>query len=377
MKKIIGLMLGLVFSMAIFSGCGTSNNIVAPMYGEAAEIKIAVLGSEEQFKVRENFFVGMDLAINELKEEGIKISYDKINDDKIIDTGVALAKDIANDSTYTLAFTFQVDEVVEIISEFFNEAKKPLLILNENCEHTMERDYEYILSGVVSAEDASRALVKYCESHGLKWVATVHSETEYEIATAKEFNNTLNNNKNVQLVYSLTGPYHAGEVNNLLEILDTLGVQALYGSFDDLEWACELISYIKNRNKDMVILGDARFNNLEMINKYKDVLEGMIIAGSSGVASTEKLKEFIDRYKTQVKEEKGIDLNSVAAEAYDFVHMIAQSFKKSGNSHEFMKNMKSNEGYPGITNIKFDEKGNLDEEPDFWTIRNGQMQKLV
>lgn len=377
MKKLYGLILGLVFSMTIFSGCGTSKQDTVPTYGEAAEIKVAVLGSAEQFKAREDFFIGMDLAINELKESGMNFSYEKIEDGASRDSGVALAKDVAKNSKYTLAFTLQTQEVVEVIADIFNEAKKTLLILSENSEKTMNKGYEYVLSGIVSAEGSSKALVEFCVVNGIKWVASSHSTSEYELALAKEFNNAVSNSKTVHLIDSTSGPYRASEFSNVWSKWSTLGVQAILVSFEDVEWASELISAIKSQNKDIVILGDAKFNNLEMMHKYKDALEGMIVAGSYGVASDEKLQNFYKKYEKKVMSEKGFDITSVTAQAYDFVHMIAQSVKKSANVQEFIKNMKSSEGYPGVTDIKFNAKGQLDEIPDYWIVKDGQMYRLV
>lgn len=382
MKKLFGLMLALVFSIAIFLmviflGRSSSNQNANPKYGESAEIKAAVLGSAEQFETREDFFIGMDLAINELKASGINFYYEKIDDGQSRDSGVAMAKDVANDNKYTLAFTLQKDDTVESVADIFDNAKKPLIIVNEVFDSTMNRGYEYVLAGVVSAEDSSRALVSFCEANGLKWLASAHSGTNYEMSLAKEFNNAASNSKNVYLVDSTSGPYRASEFSGAWDRWNALGVQAILVTFDDIEWASELISAIKSQNKDIVILGDAKFNNLEIMNKYKESLEGMIVAGSYGVASDEKLQAFYNKYEKQVMEERGFDITSVTAQAYDFVHMIAQNVKKSTDAQDFMKNMKSSEGYPGVTDVKFDAKGQLDETPNYWTVKNGQMYRLV
>lgn len=377
MKKLFGLMLALVFSLAIFSGCSSSNQNVVPTYGESAEIKAAVLGSAEQFETREDFFIGMDLAINELKENGISFSYEKIDDGQSRDSGVAMAKDVANDSKYTLAFTLQKDDTVESVADIFDNAKKPLIIVNEVFDSTMNKGYEYILAGVVSAETGGKALANYCEANGIKWVATSHSSSQYENMFARGFNDMAMTSKSIYLADSTSGPYRTSEISGVWERWTTLGVQAALVSFDDVEWACELISTIKSQNKDMVILGDAKFNDLEMMNKYKDSLEGMIVAGSYGVASDEKLQAFYNKYEQQVMKERGFDITSVTAQAYDFVHMIAQNVKKSTDAQDFMKNMKSSEGYPGVTDVKFNAKGQLDEEPNFWTVKDGQMYRLA
>ena len=376
MKKLLGLMLVIVFSTAIFSGCGQSNSNTTPTYGESAEIKIAVLGSADQFSKREDFFIGMDLAINELKESGINVSYEKVDDGNSRDSGVALAKDIANDSKYTLGFTLQNDETVESVADIFDTAQKPLIIVNEVFDSTMNKGYDYILAGVVSAETAGKSLAKYCEANGLKWVATSHSTSQYENMFARGFNDTATDSKSIYLVDSTAGPNRVSEFSGVWDRWNTLGVQAVLVSFNDIEWACELISAIKSQNNSVLILGDAKFNDLEMMSTYKDVLEGMVVAGSYGVASDEKLQAFYDKYEKTVMDQLGLDITSVTAQAYDFVHMIAQNVRKAKDVQEFMKYMKSSDGYPGVTDVKFNAKGQLDEDPNYWTIKEVQMYRL-
>ncbi len=376
-KKLFGLLAGLVFSVAVFSGCGISNSNTTPMYGDSAEIKIAILGSADQFKTREDFLVGMDLAIRELEAQNIKVSYEKIDDGHSRDSGIALAKDVANDSKYTAAFTLQTSEVVESITAIFEEAKKPLLIVNEVFDSTMSKGYEYVLAGVISADAAGQALVKYCEANGLKWVAAAHSSTQFENTLARGFINAALDSKSTNLLDSTMGPMNARDFADVYARWQVLGVEAALVSFDDLEWACEVISNLKAQNKNILILGDAKYNDLEKLSKYKDVLEGMVVAGSSGVAVQNNLQAFYDKYNSTVLKEHNFLPTSVTAQAYDFVHMIAQNVKKSSNAEEFMKNMKSSEGYEGVTGVKFNNKGQLDEEPNYWTVRDAQMYRMT
>lgn len=376
-KKLFGLALGLVFSMAIFSGCGSSKSNVAQMYGEAAEIKLAILGSADQFTKRQDFMIGMDLAIKDLEAQNVKVSYEKIDDGHSRDSGIALAKDVANDSNYTAAFTLQTSDVVESITAIFEEAEKPLLIVNEVLDSTMNKGYEYVLAGVISAEAGGRALARYCESNGIKWLATSHSSTPYETTFARGFNDAAMDVKSTFLLDSTAGPDNAGEFADMYARWNVLGVQAALVSFDDLEWACEVISNIKAQNKDILILGDAKYYDVEAMSAYKDVLEGIVVAGSSGVAYEEKLKEFYDKYEAKFLKDQNILIGTVTAQAYDFVHMIAQNVKKSANVQEFMKNMKSAEGYAGVTGVKFNSKGQLEEEPNYWTVRDAQMYRMT
>lgn len=376
-KKLFGLVLGLVFSMLIFSGCGSSNSNVSQMFGEAAEIKIAILGSEEQFAKREDFLIGMDLAIRELEAQNIKVTYEKIDDGNSRDSGIAQAKDVANNDAYTIAFTLQTSDVVESITAIFEEAKKPLLIINEVFDSTMSKGYEYILAGVISAEAGGKALAKYCESNGIKWVATAHSGSQYENMLARGFNDAAMDSASTYLLDSTSGPDNASEFAYMYDRWETLGVEAALVSFDDIEWACEIIANLKARNSDLLILGDAKYNDIEQLAAYQDVLEGMIVAGSSGVESQESLQAFYDKYNPTVLAEHNMLPTSVTAQAYDFVHMIAQNVKKSANVQEFMQNMKSTESYAGVTGVLFNSKGQLDEKPNYWTVRDGGMYRMV
>lgn len=376
-NKILGLILVLIFSMTVFAGCGSSDKDTAPKYGESAEIKMAVLGSAEQFEKRQDFFVGMDLAIKELKESGVTVTYEKIDDGKSRDNGVALAKDVAKDDKYTLAFTLQNSDTVESVADIFEQAAKPLIIVNEVFDSTMNKNYSYVLAGVISAEASGKALAKFCEDNNIKWVAAAHSSSEYDNMVTRGFVNAVRDSKSVYLVDSMSGPNRISEVSSALDRWDALGVQAILISFDDLEWACELIQMIKARNKNIMILGTAQFNDKTAMERYKDVLDGARIVGSYGVAHEVKLQAFYNKYEKKVMDEIGLDITSVTAQAYDFVHMIAQNVKKSGDAQEFMKHMKSTEGYPGVTDVKFNAKGQLEEDPNYWMVKNGQMYRMV
>lgn len=376
-KKLFGLVLGLVFSMLIFSGCGSSNSNVAQMFGEAAEIKIAILGSEEQFAKREDFLIGMDLAIRELEAQNIKVTYEKIDDGNSRDSGIAQAKDVANNDAYTIAFTLQTSDVVESITAIFEEAKKPLLIINEVFDSTMNKGYEYILAGVISAENKGKALAKYCESNGIKWVSAAHSGTPYETMLARGFNDAAMDSASTYLLDSTSGPDNASEFAYMYDRWETLGVEAALVSFDDIEWACEIIANLKARNSDLLILGDVQFGAARLLDSDISVLDGLVIAGAPVIDDEETLQAFYSKFVTSVAAEASTYLNSVSARAFDFVHMVAQNVRNSSDAQEFMAAMKSADGYVGVTRIRFNSNGQLDEQGSYAVVNNGHTYRLV
>lgn len=377
MKRSVCLMIMFVFCLTIFTGCGQSNDTKSVQhYGKAADIKIALLGSNEQFEEKKDFLIGMNIALKELKEQGINISCEKIDDKDSKDNGVALAKDVALSNEYSMAFTFQANETVDTIASIFEEEKKPLIIVDECYDSTMKKGFDYVLSGVISAEVSGSALIKYCEDHNIEWVATAHSGTIYEKSLAKGFGSAAGDSKKTYLLDSTAGPYRIAELLNVFDRWKTLGVEAAFITFDDVEWTCEVIQQIRRLDKNMLILSDTGINDIRYLEKYKDVLEGVVVAGTYNVDSDAKLQEFYNKYEKRIMQEENFDITSISAQGYDFINMVTQKFQESRNAEEFMHNMKSAEGYEGFTGVKFKANGQIDKNPCYWMVKNGQMYRI-
>ena len=142
MKKVCSILLAVFFSMMLFTGCGASS--WNPLK-QGKEINIAFLGSNKVFEERQDFIAGVDLAIKEQSEKGVTVNYKLFNDDDNYDTGVTNAKQIVNDENYTMAFTFQAFEIVDTIASLFDEAKKPLFIIDGCYDKTMRNGYNYVI----------------------------------------------------------------------------------------------------------------------------------------------------------------------------------------------------------------------------------------
>lgn len=367
----------MIFSVAVITGCTNSNNSTSKLqYGDSSKIKIAVLGSNEQFEAGRDFLIGMDLAVSELNAQGMNVSYEKIDDGSSRDSGVALAKDIATNDEYTLALTLQTNETADVVSSIFEDAKKPLIIINECFDSTMNKGYEYLLSGVISAEDSGKVLAQYCEKNDIKWVGTAHSENQYEKALAKSFGANASSSQKIQILDSTGGISRTAELMEVLQRWDTLGIGAVLVTFDDVDWECEVIKEIKALKPNMVIFGDTGLNDIRYLQKYKDVLEGVIVPASYTIDSEERLQDFYNKYESQVRNDLDFDITSVTAEGYDIVNFIALSLKDSSSASDFMSKMKSSEGYEGVTGIKFKANGQIDEESSYWIVRDGQMYRM-
>lgn len=364
MKKVCSILLAVFFSMMLFTGCGASS--WNPLK-QGKEINIAFLGSNKVFEERQDFIAGVDLAIKEQSEKGVTVNYKLFNDDDNYDTGVTNAKQIVNDENYTMAFTFQAFEIVDTIASLFDEAKKPLFIIDGCYDKTMRNGYNYVMNLTVSAEDAGNAIGAYCVDHKYKWVAIAHSTTDYPIDFQEGFNDAVSGSGVTNVIDSLTGPNKASEFDEVWLRWQVLGVQAVVISLDDMDWAVELIKMIKEKDPNMIILGDQFFNDLSYMDKYGKYLEGLIMPSSYPVDSNTELQKFYDKYEPQVPY---LDITSITAQGYDLTNMIVMKLENVNTSEGFVKEMLNENGYDGVTDIKFKQNGSLNKEPKYWIIKD-------
>ena len=364
MKKVFSILLAVILSMVLFTGCGAST--WNPLK-QGKELNIAFLGSNEVFDERQDFIAGVDLAIKEQAEKGVTVKYKLFNDDDNYDTGVTNAKQIINDENYVMAFTFQEFEIVDTISALFDEAKKPLFVIDGCYDKTMKSGYNYVMNMTVSAEDAGNALGKYAIDHKYKWVAVAHSNSDYSIDLQEGFYDAVNGSGVTNVIDSVSGPNKASEFDDVILRWQVLGVQAVVISLDDMDWSFELIKLIKEKDPNIVILGDQYFDDLRYMDKYGQYLEGLVMPSSYPVDSNEELQKFYDKYESQVEY---LDITSVTAQGYDLTNMIVQKLENANTSEEFVNEMLNKDGYDGVTDIKFKQNGSLNKDPKYWIVKN-------
>ncbi|MDQ5984100.1 MAG: amino acid ABC transporter substrate-binding protein [Eubacteriales bacterium SKADARSKE-1] len=365
MKKAISVLVGLIFCMTLFSGCVTSSEWNPLKSG--GEVKIAVLGSSSVFEERKDFFAGVDLAIEDLAQKNVKVSYKFFDDEGNYDKGVSLAKEVAEDSTYLLAFSLQNFETVDTISSLFEESKKPLVIVDGCYDSTMEKGYNYIFNLTVSAKDAGNALGQYAINHSYKWVSISHSG-KYSLDFQEGFRDATENSSTSNIVDLVAGPNKDSEVEATIARWKELGVQAVVLSFDDMDWAVQLVKQIKTLCPEMQIMGDQYFNNLGYMNDYGQYLEGLVMSSSFPVDSNDRLQNFYNNYESRITY---LDITSITAQGYDIVNMIVDKLDDVSNVTDFISGLKSTGGYEGITGIKFKLNGCINKTPKYWIVKNG------
>ena len=372
MKRLIALILMMTFCVVFIAGCNNSESTVWNPLSNGGTLNIAILGSDEEFETRTEFMAGIDLAVEDLANKGVKVSYTKFVDKGNYDQAVTNAKNIINDDQYVLAITLQSEEVVNTISKLFNDAKKPLIVANTCEENNKSRNYKYILNGLIIGEQAGQALGNYAISNNFNNLAVIHSASDRNIAIVDGVEDSVVKSANPQLLDAVTAEGDKAFLDTI-ERWKTLGVNAIIVALDDIELTCNFIKILKEKAPEILVMGDYTLNNQKYLDNYGSYLDGMILSASYPVDSDEKLEQFYAQYEPKITY---VDITSITAQAYDFVNMIVEKLDGTSNSEEFIKKMKSSEGYEGITGVKFDENGNLDKESDYWIIKDNKVYRL-
>ncbi len=372
MKRLIALILMMTFCAAFLAGCSNSESTVWNPLSNGGTLNIAILGSDEEFETRTDFMAGVDLAIEDLANKGVKVSYTKFSDAENYDQAVTNAKNVINDEQYILAITLQSEEVVDTISKLFNDANKPLIVANTCEENNKSQDYKYVLNGLITGEQAGEALGNYAISNNFNSLAAIHSASERNVAIVEGIENSVSKNANTLLVDAFL-PEGDKAFLDVIERWQILGIDAIVVALEDIDLASNFIKLLKERAPEILVMGDYTFNNQKYLDSYGSYLEGMILSASYPVDSNEKLEQFYAQYEPKITY---VDITSITAQAYDFVNMIVEKLDGTSNSEEFINNMKSSEGYEGITGVRFDENGNLNKESDYWIIKDSKVYRL-
>lgn len=372
MRKIASFILTFIFCSLIFTGCNSSDEFNT--LASKKTVNIAVLGSENtDIAERKDFFAGVDLAINELKSKGITVTYKVFDDKGSFDLGVSNAKSVAENDNYMMAFTLQPYETIDTVAKIFEDAKKPLIVVDGCYDQTMELGYKYILNLTLSAEDQGKSLGKYAADKGYKWIAVAHSMSSYNLDFVEGFGDSINESDKSKIIDSVGDLNKPVNFDEVIARWEVLGVDTVVLSYEDMDWAVELVKLIRERHPEITILTDSYFNNLSYMENYAQYLEGIIMPSSYPVDSNDRLQKFYDENESKVTY---LDITSISAQGYDIINMIVEKLKDANTSMDFMNAMKSLEGYEGVTGIKFTQSGQLNKEAKYWIIKDKVVYRM-
>lgn len=366
MKRILGLLLGLVLCTTLFAGC-TSTGAWPTIKDNSGKITIAVIGTEKILNEREDVFKGIDMAVEEIKNTGIDIAYEKVYDNGSYDNGREVAKKVAEDSKYAIALTLQEYDVVDASASEFEKAKKPLIIIDGAKDSTMKKSYTYVLNDFMSGESIGNALGDYVINNGYEWVAGAHSDTSFEKSVMKGLNNRMTDSDS-NVVDLHCGPSNAMEFKSAYSKWSTLGVDCVAISMEDTSWPAKLIALLKIQDPNLQIITDNIADWDNIVREYANILEGVVMVAPYPVKESESLTAFNKKYLTKYSKEA----TNRSVQGYDIIKMIIEKMKGTSSSLDFMNNMKSEKGFQGASTVLFNKDGTLKvSEYQYLKITNG------
>ena len=358
------------FSLISFTGCKNSSDWNAIQQGK--ELKIAILVPSADYEEKSSFMAGIKLATEDVKGKGYKVSYKTFSDDDNYDKGVALAKEIIKNNEYQMAFSFQNMDTFDTVSKLFEEANKPLFSIEGADDATMNRSNKYVFNLQTTAENFGKAAGRFAVSKGSKKIAIAHSGNSFEYNFIEGFNDVVDEDSSAKVVDITVGPYKEQDFEGIFSRWSTLGTDTVVLSFADLSWAMKLISLIKSKNPNIQIVADPYFNNKSCYKGYEKYVEGMVMPSNYHVNTSNNLKKFYEEHKSSLK----VSSIPLAVQGFDLVNMIVLKMQNNSTTLDIVNSMKANEGYDGVASLKFNAIGNLEDEPDYLIVKNGELEEI-
>lgn len=361
----------------LLTGCFSQKATWSPISKTdiTGDINIAVIGPKKYLDARTAFFNGMNLAMEEIRSTGIKIEYEVFDDDGNYNNGVTIAKTIATDDKFMMAFTFQDFDVVDTVADVFEQNKKPLVIADGCYDYTMQKKKEYVLNALITGVDAGQSLGRYIVEKGYKWLAISHSDTDFERGVSDGVEDKTTNT-GTKLIDTVPGPKNKSDVDAIWDRWNLLGIECVVIAHYDTVWPPELIKLIKEKKPDMAILTDYIGNYESVYPTYGDALNGVIMVSPYPVKeSSNKATDFNVSYKKRFGDKESPTARSI--QGYDLTKMIVDRLRDSTDPLSFMKNMKSQVAYDGVSTLKFNSNGTLNNSyPQMLELRDGQIKSF-
>lgn len=335
-------------------GCSTNTP-------QSKQIHIAITGDKTIFDYDESFLNGIQMAVedanNMYSRQGYTIKTSFYDDETIYEKGITLTNQFAKDPTITAVVGTQSFFILDTAAKLLSQTDKILIAPHGIAESTLEEGYSQVFCNTATATDFGKALAHYTLEAGIKRIAIFNSDTEYEKDIALAFSKGLRETDVVVLDY-VTGEIDELGFEMIWERWEKLGIEAVLISQYFEQHAFELVSMIREKKQDMIILGDFSFDYQEMLEAYQPASEGIIIPQLVAIEDGKGIEEFTMCYE----ERFGSTPTWWAAHGYDTVGLIVNAAVEIGSTDpkRIAEVLHQERGYEGITGtFSFDEQGKM------------------
>lgn len=321
--------------------------------------KIVVLGKESYVYSDEALVRGIEMAMEELRQKGIELIWEHIDDNGEYETGISYGGQAARDDSVLAVLTVQDFDVIDALAPVYEEEKKPFISVQGCNESTLQEGYQYFFCAFTSAEDMGKAVADYCGEKGYTRVVCSHTDTTFELSEMRGFQRNASRN-NINIVDMIQGPNTMTELKSAYYQWENLEVDAVYLAhltYSDTSWMLDIIRYLKEQNPKLQILSDYSLNHAATLEEHGNILEGLVIPAPYSVEENELTKEFRKKYE----EKYSTSISNVAMQGYDLVKIFGEILQEGYEDSEYlMEQLKRSEGFEGTSgHICFSKDGKL------------------
>ena len=365
-KKIIAIIIIIIVLLGILAGWFCLCYDQAVNSTEDKSLHVVILDSDDFFYTEAGIEQGIKLAMEDIEKNGqYPITYELIEDDNNYVKGLSLAKSLSEDPNVDIVITTQNFDSIDAEIPYFEKAQKPFIVTMGCYDQVAEQEYDYLITDFINAHSMGEKIGQFLIDGKSKNIALCHSDTMFERDTIRGMLSVLNEEPDVNVYYSETGPFDEMSLGNMLTQYKRLNIDTVVANFymqEDSEW---LLSRLYSRMPELTRVGDYVLDNSEVLSEYGKYLEGVYMLPNYPYEKNEKMDDFIARYE----KESGTSFTTTAIQYYDLFMMFSTSCDgKKISGTQMMERLKSKDGYKGVgSTIRFDQKGCLivDECPMF------------
>ncbi len=325
---------------------------------EKEEIRVVILDSGDYYHSDAGIENGIQMALDEnLKEKKIPLIVEVMDDGGDYVKGISMAKSLAEDDSVDMVLSFQNFEAIGPEAGFFEKAQKPFLVTMGCYDEVADHGYHYLLTDFLSAKAIGARIGRYIRTRKDGNIALCHSDTTFEKDEIRGLQSALEDSADSQIYYAQTGPFTEVQLASTLQQCRKLGINVLVANFYDQEDSAWLLSRMRQEAPDIAMIGDYALDSSEILDKYGEDLEGVMIVPSYPYKESDKMASFVQRYEKRT----GANFSTAAVQYYDLFSMLGSCYGDTEpTGRQWIGRLRSEEGYDGMAGrIRFDENGRL------------------
>jgi len=313
-----------VILLVVLVGCNAEK--------QPRHIGFAVMGSKEVYDYDSSFLNGVQMAVEECNavygDEGFVVDCEFFDDGYNFEQGLIISDTIANDPQYTAVLGSHSFSILDATVSLFEENNKILIAVNSMMDKSIVgKGYQNIFRNTAGEADFAKSLAVYAEKHGLKRMAVMYSETEFEMNVVKNFSREAQS-LGIPVLSYVT---EVGLERSFQQTADTwtaLGIDGVFICRDAINDAFTLAKYVRSASDSIRILGDFSFDASDKLTEYEQYIQGIVIPVLVPVTQSEKLANFERRYIDKYNEKP----TWWAAHGYDTVRLVVDCAVELGTA---------------------------------------------